>query len=95
MPAYLSKSDFKVARTCPTKLYYKKLKYPSLLDEDAYLAFLADGGFMVEKMAKLLYPEGIEVGNWSQPRLLHRSVQRMEAGTRNGPFGSRSEIIIL
>lgn len=27
---YLSKSDFKVAQDCPSKLYYKKLKYPSL-----------------------------------------------------------------
>ena len=26
---HLSKSDFKVARTCGTKLYYKKLRYPS------------------------------------------------------------------
>src|SRR6266513_18709 len=27
MKTYLSKSDFKVARTCATKLYYKKLGY--------------------------------------------------------------------
>jgi hypothetical protein len=58
---YLTKSDFKVARECPTKLYYKKLKYPSLLDEDPFLEFLADGGYMVEKMAKLLFPEGVEM----------------------------------
>jgi hypothetical protein len=64
---YLTKSDFKVARTCPTKLYYKKLKYPSLLDEDEYLEFLADGGFMVERMAKLLYPAGQEIGDWGIP----------------------------
>lgn len=58
---YLSKSDFKVARTCPTKLYYKKLRYPSLLDQDPFMKFLADGGYMVEKMAKLLFPDGIEM----------------------------------
>ncbi|HEU5247953.1 MAG TPA: hypothetical protein VFU09_12765 [Candidatus Udaeobacter sp.] len=62
MNVYLSKSDFKVARTCATKLYYRKLGYPSTRDHDEYLQFLADGGYMVEAIAKLLYPEGIEVG---------------------------------
>lgn len=58
---YLSKSDFKVAQTCPTKLYYKKNKYPSLNEESDYLSLLADGGFMIGKLAQLLYPEGIEI----------------------------------
>jgi hypothetical protein len=59
---YLSKTDFKVAQTCATKLYYRKLGYPSNCDDDEYLQFLADGGYMVEAIAKLLYAEGIEVG---------------------------------
>jgi hypothetical protein len=59
---YLSKTDFKIARTCATKLYYRKLGYPSTRDDDEYLQFLADGGYMVEAIAKLLYAEGIEVG---------------------------------
>jgi hypothetical protein len=58
---HLSKSDFKVARTCGTKLYYKKLHYPSKQDDDPYLEFLADGGYMVETIAKLLFPEGREI----------------------------------
>jgi hypothetical protein len=58
---YLSKSDFKVAQTCATKLYYKKNKYPSLKDTNEYLALLADGGFMIGKLAQLLYPEGKEI----------------------------------
>src|SRR5205814_4954898 len=62
MNTYLSKSDFKVARTCATKLYYRKLRYPSMLDDDEYLQFLADGGYMVETIAKLCEPEGIEIG---------------------------------
>ena len=49
---YLSKSDFKVARSCATKLYYKKLDYLSVRDDDAYLRFLADGGYMIEAIAK-------------------------------------------
>jgi hypothetical protein len=60
--AYLSKTDFKVGRTCAAKLYYRKLGYPSTRDDDPYLQFLADGGYMVEAIAKLLYPEGIEIG---------------------------------
>lgn len=62
MTVYLSKSDFKVARTCPTKLYYRTLGYPSLRDGDDYLELLADGGYMVEQLAKLLFPEGREIG---------------------------------
>ncbi|CAN5548502.1 hypothetical protein BH20VER3_BH20VER3_02190 [soil metagenome] len=60
--AYLSKSDFKVARTCAAKLYYKKLGYPSIRDDDEYLQFLADGGYMVEAIARLCHPDGIEIG---------------------------------
>ena len=58
---YLSKSDYKVGHDCPTKLYYKKMKYPSQMDADEYLIFLAKGGYAVGKMATLYFPEGIEV----------------------------------
>lgn len=58
---HLSKSDFKVARTCGTKLYYRKLRYPSAQDDNPYLEFLADGGYMVEAIAKLLFPDGREI----------------------------------
>jgi hypothetical protein len=37
MTRYLSKSDFKVAQMCPTKLYYRKSGYPSLNDDNEYL----------------------------------------------------------
>ena len=61
MKEYISKSDFKVARTCPGKLYYKKNGYPSDLETDEYLKFLAEGGYAVGKLAQLLRPGGIEV----------------------------------
>ena len=57
----LTKSDFKVARTCATKLYYRKRKYPTTLEDDEYLQFLADGGFMVETLAHLHFPHGTEL----------------------------------
>src|SRR6184192_666757 len=69
MKTYLSKSHFKVARTCATKLYYKKLGYPSIRDDDQYLQFLADGGYMVEAIAKLCHPGGIEIGFDGGPEL--------------------------
>ena len=57
----LSKSDFKIARDCPTKLYYKKKGYPNSNEENEYMAYLAEGGYLVGKYAQLLYPEGVEL----------------------------------
>ena len=52
MPSpYLTKSDFKASFDCRTKLFYRKNSYPSNTDENAYLKFLADGGFMIELVA--------------------------------------------
>lgn len=59
---YLTKSDFKVARSCATKLYYKKLGYPTNSQMTPYMKSLSEGGFILGKMARLLYPEGVEVG---------------------------------
>jgi hypothetical protein len=59
--AHLSKSDFKVAHTCSTKLWYKKKGYPTSNDQNEYMKMLADGGFMFGKLAMLLFPEGIEI----------------------------------
>lgn len=57
----LSKSDFKVGSDCPTKLYYKKNGYPSKASEDEYLAFLAEGGYLIGAVAMLVEPGGIDV----------------------------------
>lgn len=37
----LTKSDFKAARNCPTKLYYRKHGYPTTKDGDPYMELLA------------------------------------------------------
>jgi hypothetical protein len=55
----LTKSAFKIGRSCPTKLYYSKAGYPSTVSDNTYLSFLADGGYIVGKLAQILYPEGI------------------------------------
>jgi hypothetical protein len=61
MPCTLSKSDYKAARTCPTMLYYREQGYPSTKDDNPYLKLLRAGGYMVGKMARLLYPAGQEL----------------------------------
>lgn len=61
MNRYLSKSDFQLASTCAQKLVYKKKSYASSNDTDDYMAMLAQGGYVVGKMATLLFPNGIEI----------------------------------
>jgi hypothetical protein len=60
-PRPISKSSFKVGLSCLTKLYYKRQGYPHSGNDDPYLEFLADGGFMVEAIARAHFPKGITV----------------------------------
>ena len=55
----LTKSDFKIGHDCLYKLKYKKKKYPSKLEENEYLSFFADCGFMVEAIAHAIFSDGI------------------------------------
>ena len=68
MPSpYLSKSDFKACCGCRTKLFYRKRGYATNLDENEYLKFLADGGFMIEAVAKAQYPTGVDLVDERDP----------------------------
>ena len=59
---YLTKSRFKLAVECPTKLYYTgKAEYANTNSDNEFLAMLADGGFQVGELAKLMFPGGIEI----------------------------------
>ena len=60
---YLTKSRFKLAVECPTKLFYsgKPTEYRDSMQENVFLAMLAEGGYQVGALAKLRYPDGIEV----------------------------------
>ncbi|MDP1713704.1 MAG: DUF2779 domain-containing protein [Anaerolineales bacterium] len=60
-PLALSKTDYKTARGCPAKLYYRMLKYPSNQDGNEYMELLAQGGYMIGGIAGLLFPEAIPV----------------------------------
>jgi hypothetical protein len=55
----LSKSDFAIARTCDAKLYFRENAFPDNRAFDAYLQLLADGGYMVEALARAAHPGGI------------------------------------
>lgn len=59
---YLTKSRFKLAVECPTKLFYTgKKQYRDALEENEFLAALAEGGYQVGSLAQLAYPEGVEI----------------------------------
>lgn len=58
---YLTKSRFRQAIQCPTKLYYTKKEklYANTKEVDTFLQSLAEGGFQVEELSRLHYPGGI------------------------------------
>ena len=62
-PRYLTKTRFKEALDCPTKLFYTKKEdtYANTKKEDAFLESLAQGGFQVEELARMSYPNGIAI----------------------------------
>lgn len=45
---------------------YKKAYYPTANDTNEYKEMLAWGGYIVRKMATMLFPEGIEVDGNTQ-----------------------------
>jgi hypothetical protein len=60
---FLTKSRFKLALECPTKLFYtgKKSEYTDQKLDDSFLLALADGGFQVGELAKCYVPGGHDV----------------------------------
>lgn len=60
MVKFFTKSDFKMAITCPARLYYAvNNQYVNSNLEDSFLANLAEGGFQVGALAKCYFPSGI------------------------------------
>ncbi len=102
-PRYLTKSRFKLALECPTKLYYagKTEVYPDRKREDEFLQALADGGFQVGELAKLMFPGGIEIISRDHDeqvaettRLLQRdNVTLFEAAIRHGNLFARVDVL--
>ncbi len=56
----LTKSRFKLGLECPNKLFYtNKKEYANSKKEDPFLEALAQGGFQVEELARMHFPNGI------------------------------------
>ena len=56
----LTKSRFKTALECPNKLFFTSNKdYANNKIDDPFMKALANGGFQVEELARLYYPNGI------------------------------------
>ena len=60
---YLTKSRYRLGLECPNKLFFtkKENEFLNLKNEDSFLMALASGGFQVEELARMHYPEGILV----------------------------------
>lgn len=102
-PRYLTKSRFKMAISCPTKLYYVgKRDYININDGNEFLEILADGGFQVGELAKFNYPEGIEIGSKqieeaiaeTQTMLQQENVTLFEPAIVHGNFLVRVDVLI-
>jgi hypothetical protein len=104
MPSpYLSKSDFKACFDCRTRLFYRKNSYPSNSEENEYLQFLADGGFMIETVAKAQYPRGIDLAAERDPLVALTKTQALinasddavvfEAAAVAGKYQARIDIL--
>lgn len=99
---YLTKSDFKVAQTCSTKLYYRKMGYPTAGAGDEYLAMLADQGYLVEALARTFYPEGrwvgyredVEAAAWDTMTALTDSCTLFEATFISRGKMARADILV-
>ena len=103
-PRYLTKSRFKLAAECPTKLFYtgKDKVYRNLKQEDSFLAMLADGGYQVGELAKCFYPDGIEVESINHEEALAQTAELLkrenvtifEPAIRHGNLFVRVDILV-
>lgn len=101
---YLTKSRFKLAVECPTKLFYtgKGKEYRDTMRENDFLAMLADGGYQVGELAKQLYPDGIEIEARDHAEAEARTLEYLrrdnvvlfEPAIRFGDFFIRIDILV-
>ena len=79
MPTYLTKSKFKLAAECPTKLFYTgKPEYINNKIDNPFLEALADGGYQVGELAKYYYPNGHHVHTLNYDEALEQTSKLLE-----------------
>lgn len=98
-----TKSKFKLALECPTKLYYSgKPEYANSKIEDPFLANLANGGFQVGALARCYHPEGISIdtpndeaaATVTEQYLLRDKVTLFEAVFKHESFLVRCDVVV-
>lgn len=101
----LSKSRFKLGLECPNKLFFTgKEEYVNKKMDDSFLLALAKGGFQVEELARLHYPNGIfidtepfeyeKAARLTQEALLQENVVIYEAAFLVDNFFIRTDILV-
>lgn len=80
MTNLLTKSKFKMALECPTKLWYydRPDEYTNKLDEDSFLKALAEGGAQVEALARYYFPDGISIATSSTKEVLDKTQELIQ-----------------
>ncbi len=101
---YLTKSRFKLAIECPTKLFYtnKREEYKDSMADDEFLTMLAEGGYQVGELAKKRYPDGVEIHDTdhaiaeakTRELLQQENVVLFEPAIRLGKFFIRIDILV-
>ena len=101
----LSKSRFKLGLECPNKLYFTGNKeYANKKLDDSFLMALAKGGFQVEELARLHYPNGIFIDTepyeyekafqLTQEALKHENTVIYEAAFLKDNYFIRTDILV-
>ena len=101
---YLTKTRFKLAMECPTKLFYtgKEQVYANQKLEDDFLISLAECGFQVGGLAKCYFSGGHEVTTLDHEQaiqetnrlLQNENVVVFEAAIRHAQFFIRADILV-
>jgi hypothetical protein len=100
---YLTKSRFKLACECPTKLFYtRKIEYANQKLEDDFLKALAEGGFQVGELAKQYFPGGHDIKTLDYDQSLSETndllgqdkVTIYEAAIQAGNLFIRADILV-
>ena len=76
---YLTKSKFKLATECPTKLFYTgKKQYANTSLDNPFLEALAEGGYQVGELAKYYYPDGHNINTLDYDEALEKTNKLLE-----------------
>jgi hypothetical protein len=103
MPRYLTKSRFKLATQCPTKLFYTgKDEYPDRNKDNDFLQQLAEGGYQVGKLAEYKFPGGTSINELDYETALNRTNELLqgenctiyEAAFRYGNLFVRADVVV-